>query len=71
MFDAVMVHYEFDSEEIELAKQAYRNDPHSARRTYAALFREIPADSAWRIADPALRWVPITPPQGVGTVKRA
>lgn len=41
IFDAVMAHYGFDPDEVEVCKAAYRTDPQSARQTYAALFREI------------------------------
>jgi hypothetical protein len=36
-FDTVMAHYGLDADEIELAREAYRNDPESARQTYQAL----------------------------------
>ncbi len=39
-FDKVMQRYGFNAEEIELAKQAYGNDPAAGKRTYAALRAE-------------------------------
>ncbi len=59
-FDAVMAHYEFDSEEIEFCKVCYRNDPEAGRITYAALATEIPKPVE------VLPWVVISlPPNGL------
>ena len=43
-FDEVMKRYGLDAEEVALAKQAYRNDPESGKRTYAALRAEFLTD---------------------------
>lgn len=54
-FDAVMAHYGLDADEIRLCKTAYQQDPDAARRTYAALFQEIPTTPR------VLPWVPFGP----------
>lgn len=54
IFESVMSHLGLEAEEIELCKQAYRNDPEAGRITYAALATEIP------LPVEALLWVAIS-----------
>jgi hypothetical protein len=65
IFEAVMAYYEMDAEEIELAREGYRNDPDVARVTYETLFREIPAKPD------TLPWVKLSQPATTGKLKRA
>ena len=63
-FESVMAHHGLDQDEIDLCKQAYRNDPEAGRITYAALATEIP------LPVEALLWVVISQvAKGIG--KRA
>ena len=59
-FESVMAHHGLDQDEIDLCKQAYRNDPEAGRITYTALATEIPKPVE------ALPWVAISmPPNGL------
>lgn len=47
IFRAVMTHFEFDPEEIESAKEAYRRDPDGGRGLYQAIYNNEVTD-LWR-----------------------
>lgn len=55
-FQRVMAHHEFDSDEIEICKQAYRNDPESGKTTYASIAGALPTPVDTR------QWVKLSPP---------
>lgn len=63
-FETVTKHNGLDAEEIELCKQAYRNDPETARTTYAALATEIPQPVDARV------FVKLSPPPPSGQPDR-
>ena len=55
-FKRVMAHYEFDADEIDICKHAYRRDPESGKETYASIAGALPAQTDDRV------WVSFTPP---------
>lgn len=64
-FDRVMAHHGFDPAEIEICKQAYRNDPESGRTTYASIAGALPEPADTR------QWVKLSPPPVSLEKKRA